>query len=156
MEVLGKTVSEAKKLGLPVVGDYFPAATYRLSEEALQDEILKGCRIAAELGADLIKTFYTCGFGDVTRSCPVPILGLGAEKTPRQVQALELAEKIVRDGGKGVVFGRNAVQIPDLAAFHRALCAVVRDGLPAPDAATQYGLQDRTYPRHRVEKNPTQ
>lgn len=142
VQVFSKIVSEAKKLGLPVVGEYFPAAMHRLSEEELHDEILKGCRIAAELGADLIKTFYTCDFSEVAGSCPVPILGLGAEKTPKQVQALELAEKIVRDGGKGVVFGRNAVQVANPAAFQRALCAVVKNGASAAEAAAQQALQD--------------
>lgn len=141
VEVFGRIVSDARKVGMPVVGEYFPAATYRLSEEELQDEILKGCRIAAELGADLIKTFYTCAFSEVTRSCPVPILGLGAEKTPRQVQALELAQNIVRDGGRGVVFGRNAVQVADPACFQRALCAVVKDGVPPAEAAATQALQ---------------
>jgi hypothetical protein len=41
---------------------------------------------------------YIKGFSDVTRGCPIPILGLGAEKTPKQIQALELAEKIVHGG----------------------------------------------------------
>lgn len=142
VQVFSKVVSEANRLGLPVVGEYFPAATHRLSEEELHHEILKGCRIAAELGADLIKTFYTCKFTEVTESCPVPILGLGAEKTPRQVEALELAANIVRDGGKGVVFGRNAVQVPDPAAFQRALGDVVKRGVTPSDAASKHQLVD--------------
>lgn len=140
VEVFAKLVSEARKVGLPVVGEYFPAVTHRLAPEELHDQILKGCRIAAELGADLIKTFYTCKFREVTESCPVPILGLGAEKTPEQVQALELAERIVQDGGKGVVFGRNAVQVADPAAFQRALCDVVKNGVAASEAAAKHGL----------------
>lgn len=142
VEVFAKLVSEAKNVGLPVVGEYFPAATHRLSEEELHHEILKGCRIAAELGADLIKTFYTCKFTEVTESCPVPILGLGAEKTPQQVQALELAGKIVRDGGKGVVFGRNAVQVSNPAAFQRALCDVVKNGITPTVAVSKHQLLD--------------
>ena len=142
VEVFGKIVSEAKKIGLPVIGEYFPTGMHRLSEEELHDEILKGCRIAAELGADCIKTFYTCDFAKIVEACPVPILSLGVEKIPKQVQALELAEKIVRAGGKGVVFGRNAVQISDPAAFQRALCQVVKRSTPAAEAAAQQGLQD--------------
>ena len=142
VQVFAKLVSEANRVGLPVVGEYFPAATHRLSEEELHHEILKGCRIAAELGADLIKTFYTCKFREVTESCPVPILGLGAEKTPKQVQALELAGNIVRDGGSWVVFGRNAVQVSDPAAFQRALCDVVKNGVSPSDAVSKHQLMD--------------
>ena len=100
--------------------------------------------MVAELGADIIKTFYTCRFSEVTACCPVPILGLGAEKTPTQLQALELAERIVQDGGRGVVFGRNAIQVPDPAAFQRALCDVVQRGVAA--AAASQGLQDSAPP----------
>ncbi len=142
VKVFCELLSEAKKLGLPVVGEYFPARPDRLSPDELQDQVYKGCRIAAELGADLIKTFYTVRFGEVTSSCPIPILGLGAEKTPKQIQALELAERIVQGGGRGVVFGRNATQVADPGAFQKALCDVVRKGVAPADAAKLYGLRD--------------
>lgn len=142
VEVFCSLVSEAKELGLPVVGEYFPARPDRLSPEELHDEVFRGCRIAAELGADLIKTFYTQNFKEVTAGCPVPILGLGAEKTPTQVQALELAERIVQGGGRGVVFGRNAIQVPDPGAFQRALADVVKRGMTAADAAKKHSLKD--------------
>jgi len=72
----------------------------------------------------------------------VPILGLGAEKTPTQLEALTLAERIVQDGGKGVVFGRNAIQVPDPAAFQRALCDVVKRGVSPSKASKQHNLAD--------------
>lgn len=142
VEVFCGLVNEAKQLGIPVVGEYFPARPDQLSPEELHDEVLKGCRIAAELGADLIKTFYTLRFGEVTAGCPVPILGLGAEKTPKQIQALELAERIVQGGGRGVVFGRNAIQVGDPGAFQRALCDVVKRGASAASAVEKHGLRD--------------
>lgn len=142
VKIFCELLSEAKKLGLPVVGEYFPARPDRLSPEELHDQVYKGCRIVAELGADLIKTFCTVKFDEVTGSCPIPILGLGAEKTPKQIQALELAERIMQSGGKGVVFGRNAVQVSDPAAFQRALAQVVKHGVTPADAAKQFGLVD--------------
>lgn len=142
VEVFCKMANEAKKLGIPVVGEYFPARPDRLSPDELHDEVYKGCRILAELGADLVKTYYTNKFTEVTGSCPIPILGLGAEKTPKQVQALELAEKIIQDGGRGVVFGRNAIQVADPTAFQRALADVVKHGTSAADAVKQHSLVD--------------
>lgn len=137
-----RLVSEARALGIPVVGEYFPARPDLLSPEELQDEVSKGCRIIAELGADLVKTYCTIRFSEVTRACPIPILGLGAEKTPTQLQALELAERIVQGGGRGVVFGRNAIQVSNPPAFQRALCEVVRKGRPAGQAVRQFDLVD--------------
>jgi len=142
VELFCQTVSEARALGIPVVGEVFPTEPGVLSPEEMHNIVLTGCRIAAELGADLIKTFYTKNFSDVVAGCPVPILGLGAEKTPKQIQALELAERIVQDGGKGVVFGRNAIQVANPTAFQQALCAVVQKGMSAADAVKRYGLQE--------------
>ncbi len=67
---------------------------------------------------------------------PIPIFALGAEKTPRPIDALELAYKAVKAGARGVVFGRNVIQADDPTAFLRGLKAVVQ-GLAKPaDAAT--------------------
>jgi DhnA family fructose-bisphosphate aldolase class Ia len=141
-ELFCRLAGEAHHLGIPVVGEIFPAHSGALSPEEMHDQVLRGCRIVAELGADLVKTFYTHKFKNVTDGCPVPVLGLGAEKTPRQIQALELAERIVQDGGRGVVFGRNAIQVANPQAFQQALCDVVRRGVPAASAVKQYGLED--------------
>jgi len=142
VEVFCKLAAEAKRLGMPVVGEYFPARSDKMSRAQMHEQVYRSCRILAELGADLIKTFYTAKFSEVTAACPVPILGLGAEKLPRQMQALELAERIVQGGGRGVVFGRNAIQVTDPAAFQRALCDVVQNGVSAREAARRQRLKD--------------
>ena len=142
VELFCRLTAEARALGLPVVGEYFPARPDRVSPEQLHEEVYRGCRIIAELGADLIKTYCTIKFDEVTKACPAPILGLGAEKTPRQIQALELAERIIKGGGRGVVFGRNAIQVDDPAAFQRALVDVVQGGKRPSDAAAAHSLKD--------------
>lgn len=133
---------EAKLLGMPVIGEYYPAEPEKLSADELHAKVYACARIIAELGADLIKTFHTCRFRDVTRSCPVPVLGLGAAKCPTQLEALQLAAREVADGAGGVVFGRNAIQVRDPAAFQRALCDVVKRGAKPAAAARKYGLRD--------------
>jgi len=142
VEIFCKLASEARRLGVPVVGEYYPAHSNQLSPEEMHEQVYRSCRILAELGADLIKTFHTQKFEEVTAGCPVPVLGLGAEKMPRQIQALELAERIVKGGGKGVVFGRNAIQVPDPPAFQRALCDVVKKGISPAEAARRHSLVD--------------
>ena len=83
VEVFRELCCEAKELGMPVVGEYFPARAEELSPEELHRKVFMGARIISELGADLIKTFYTNDFKAVTSSCPVPVLGLGAAKLPQ-------------------------------------------------------------------------
>ena len=142
VEVYRDLCSEAKEYGLPVIGEYFPVGSEKMSPDELHRSVYIGARIIAELGADLIKTFYTCDFKAVTESCPVPILGLGAEKLPKQLDALKLAADEVSDGAGGVVFGRNAIQVPDPSAFQQALCDVVKRNVPPVVAADNYKLED--------------
>lgn len=142
VEVFRSLCVEAKELGMPVIGEYYPAEPEALSPDDLHAKVYACARIIAELGADAIKTFYTNRFRAVTASCPVPVLGLGAAKTPTQLQALQLAEAEVRDGAGGVVFGRNAIQVFDPPAFQRALCDVVKRGMTAVRAVKKHKLRD--------------
>ena len=139
-ELFAELCLRGHELGLPVIGEYFPHSHLTKPPEAFHEEILIGCRMVAELGADAVKTFYTCDFAQVTGTCAIPVLGLGAEKTPTDLDALELAEREVRDGAAGVVFGRNAVQASDPPGFIRALQAIVKRGMSAREAVAEYGL----------------
>ena len=140
VEVFSRLVEEAAQLGVPLIGEVFPARSNTISTEEMREQVLSGTRILAELGADLIKTFFTKDFARVVEGCPVPILGLGAEKKPTQIEALELAREEISAGARGVVFGRNAIQVADPRAFQAALCDVVKRGVPPAAAAARHGL----------------
>ena len=139
-EIFARLCAEGHRLGLPVVGEYFPSRHLTKEPDEFHEEILVGCRMLAELGADCIKTFYTNDFKVVTGACPIPIFGLGAEKTPTDLDALRLAENEVRDGARGVVFGRNAVQASNPPAFIAALQDIVKRGATAEECMAKYGL----------------
>lgn len=141
VKVFCDLAAEAKDLGLPVVGEVFPAAPNKMSKEELHEYVYTCCRIISELGADLIKTYNTCRFAEVTASCPVPILGLGAEKTPTDLEALELARSEIEAGARGVVFGRNVLQAKDPKKFAAALCRVVKQGADPREMVEKYGLE---------------
>jgi len=140
VEIFSQLRSEATEYGIPVVGECFPNHSDTLKPEEMHDQVLRGTRILAELGADLIKTFRTRDFPAVIRGCPVPILGLGGHATPNPVESLELAQAIIHEGARGVVFGRNAIQRPDPKAYQRALCDVVKRGIPPEQAAKEHHL----------------
>ena len=139
-EVFATLCTRAHEIGLPVVGEYFPRNHLKRDPDEFHQEVLIGCRALAEFGADCIKTFYTNRFAEVTGTCPIPILGLGAEKTPTDLDALQLAERQMRDGAGGVVFGRNAIQASNPVGFVAALQAIVKQGATAAEAARANGL----------------
>ncbi|MCX7591450.1 MAG: hypothetical protein N2255_07465 [Kiritimatiellae bacterium] len=139
-EIFGELCAKAHRLGLPVMGEYFPSRHLEKAPDEFHEEVLIGCRMLAELGADCIKTFYTNKFREIATTCPIPVLGLGAEKAASDLEALRLAERQIGDGARGVVFGRNAVQASNPRRFVAALQEIVRRGTPAQEAAQKYGL----------------
>jgi DhnA family fructose-bisphosphate aldolase class Ia len=138
--VFRRLCREAKKLGMPVIGEYSPVGAEGLAQDELHAKVYRGARLLAELGADAIKTLYTNNFRAVTASCPVPVFGLGGPKRRSQCSALQLAADAVKAGATGVVFGRNAVQVPNPRAFQEALCEVVKHGMAPEAAALKYQL----------------
>ncbi len=85
-------------------------------------------RMAAELGADAIKTDYS---GDpesmrsVIEGCPIPILVLGGSRQSSDADALGMVRGAVTAGAAGVFFGRNVFQAPDMSSFLRQARAVL-------------------------------
>jgi DhnA family fructose-bisphosphate aldolase class Ia len=132
--------AQCHRLGMPVIGEYFPAYSDTLSPEDMHHQIKIGCRILAELGADMIKTFYTHAFKEVVAGCPVPVFALGAARLPTPLDALRLAHNEVSDGAQGVVFGRNALQVEAPLTFQAALIEVVKHGATPEQAFANAGL----------------
>ncbi|HHV58818.1 MAG TPA: fructose-bisphosphate aldolase, partial [Clostridiaceae bacterium] len=60
--------------------------------------------------------------------------------TPNPVDSLILAQKEIKEGARGVVFGRNAIQRPDPIAYQKALCEVVKHGMDPEAAVSKFGL----------------
>lgn len=142
VEIFCQCVSEKRALGVPLVGEFYPTSGDDKAPEQLHDEVFIGCRMIAEMGADLVKTFYTGKrFSEITAACPVPILALGAKKLPKESDALNLAAEAINAGARGIVFGRNVFQSKDPNRLLDALKEVVKE-FKAPDVTTRkYNLE---------------
>jgi DhnA family fructose-bisphosphate aldolase class Ia len=140
--LFAELVSQKRQAGIPLIGEFYPIQPEQLLPEDLHNLVFTACRILAELGADAIKTFYTGeSFGDIVEACPVPIFCLGAEKTPTELDALNLAYRAVRSGARGVVFGRNVIQASSPARFLRALKKVVQEEADPEAVAREMGVR---------------
>ena len=117
---LTKLVDEGEKHGIPVL------AVTAVGKEMTRDARYLGlcCRIAAELGAHLVKTYYVEGFGEMAKSCPVPLVMAGGKKIPEK-DALQLAHNAIKDGAVGVDMGRNIFQSEHPTAMIQAVREVV-------------------------------
>ncbi|MGG5215210.1 MULTISPECIES: 3-hydroxy-5-phosphonooxypentane-2,4-dione thiolase [Rahnella] len=84
-------------------------------------------RIAAEMGANIIKTYYVDeGFERVAAGCPVPIVIAGGKKLPER-EALEMCFNAIDQGASGVDMGRNIFQSESPIAMLKAVKAVVHE-----------------------------
>jgi DhnA family fructose-bisphosphate aldolase class Ia len=140
VENFARLVSASHELGIPVIGEYVPAGHEELDDDRKREAVAAGSRIAAELGADVVKTHYTPRFEEVCSACPVPVLAVSAEKMPTQQESLELARRAIDSGAGGVVFGRNALQVPVPFTFQAALCDVVKGEMSVARALKEYSL----------------
>ncbi len=141
VEVFSTCVAQKRALGIPLIGEVYPTSGDDYKSEDLQDEIFIGCRIIAELGADLVKTFYTGPrFKEITAATPVPVLALGAKKLPKESDALKLAAASVEAGARGIVFGRNVIQSKEPGRLLDALKEVVKDFRAPDEVAAKYKL----------------
>ena len=117
---LGKLVSEAEQYGIPVLA--VTAVGKELGKDARYLSL--ACRIAAEQGAHVVKTYYCENFERVVQSCPVPIIVAGGKKIPER-DALKLTYNSIKGGAVGVDMGRNIWQSEHPVAMIRAVRSIV-------------------------------
>jgi putative autoinducer-2 (AI-2) aldolase len=93
-------------------------------------------RIMAELGANVVKCYYTDkDFDTITSCCPVPIVIAGGKKLP-ELDALKMCYNAIQQGANGVDMGRNIFQSDAPVAMMQAVRGVVHEGL-SPKAGLQ-------------------
>lgn len=93
------------------------------------------CRIAAELGASFVKTYYCDEFEKVVEGCPIPVVIAGGPKLETELDALKLAYDAVSKGAAGVDMGRNIWQSEFPVAMIKSVRAVVHE-----EASPEEGL----------------
>jgi len=129
---LAKLVDEGEKFGIPVL------AVTAVGKEMARDARYLGlaCRIAAELGAHVVKTYYCDDFEQVVEGCPVPLIIAGGKKL-LEAEALKLSYDAIHHGASGVDMGRNIWQSDWPVAMIKAVRAIVHRDVDSKEA---YGI----------------
>ena len=130
---LGKLVNEAQKYGIPVL------AVTAVGKELGKDSryLSLACRMAAEQGAHIVKTYYCENFEKVVQSCPVPIIVAGGKKIPER-DALQLTYNSIKAGAVGVDIGRNVWQSEHPVAMIKAVRSIVHGNSTVEQAFNLY------------------
>lgn len=110
---------ECERLGLPLIIESL--ARGRTVRNPTDPKWLRyHTRVAAELGADAIKTEYSgdvASMRQVVEDCPVPILALGGSREGTDESILNRVSEIAAAGAAGIFFGRNVFQSADVRDF---------------------------------------
>lgn len=114
---------EAHESGLPLIVEATLWGS-RIAEKKDPELLAFACRMAAELGADAVKTEYTGDpetMREVVEGCPVPILTLGGAKGASEEAVMDAARGAIEGGARGIIFGRNVWQAEDPVRMSAAL-----------------------------------
>ena len=136
LEDLGAVAEKCLEWGMPLVAMMYARGEH-IENPFDPDTVAHCARVAAELGADIVKVAYTGdpdSFKRVVRGCPIPVVIAGGPKMSNDLEILEMVEGAMKAGAKGVSIGRNAFQHENPEKIVRAIAAIVHEGKSAKEA----------------------
>jgi putative autoinducer-2 (AI-2) aldolase len=128
---LGRLVDECQNYGIPVMA---VTAVGKELEKRDARYLSLCCRIAAEFGATIVKTYWCENFDKVVNGCPVPVVMAGGPKCETERQVFDFVFDGMQKGAIGLNLGRNVWQHPHPVAMMKALRAIVHENTSAREA----------------------
>ena len=145
---LGRLVNDAEEYGIPVLA--VTAVGKELGKDARYLSL--ACRVAAEQGAHIVKTYYCDNFEKVVESCPVPVIIAGGKKIP-ELDALKLTYNAIKAGAVGVDMGRNIWQSDNPVPMIKAVRAIVHGNANVEQAFEMYKRFVKESPKRNSQPN---
>jgi class I fructose-bisphosphate aldolase/fructose-bisphosphate aldolase/2-amino-3,7-dideoxy-D-threo-hept-6-ulosonate synthase len=137
-----EVVRQTEVLGIPLIGECYVVEHGEKSVDEVHDKVMRVVRVMVELGADLIKCFYTGDrFQEVVDNTPAPVFTIGAEKLDTDLAVLQKAYDSVTRGARGIIFGRNIFMAKQPGKLIDALNEVMNGGAEPEAAAKKHGLK---------------
>jgi len=140
---LSRLVDEAEEYGIPVMA---VTAVGKELEKRDARYLALCCRIAAELGAKVVKTYWCENFDKVVTGCPVPVVIAGGPKTETALEVLEFVHDGMQKGAIGVNLGRNIWQNEHPVAMIKAIRAIIHEKATAKEANKIYESEKNQNP----------
>lgn len=119
---LSKVINEGLKYSIPTMG----VVAVGKNMERTDRYFKLATRILAEIGSNIIKTYYCENFEEVVAACPVPIVVAGGKKLAED-EALTMAYHAISEGARGLDMGRNIFQSEHPVAMAEAIRKIVHE-----------------------------
>ncbi len=132
LQNLTDLVNDCEDYGIPVM------AVTAVGKEMAKREaryLALCCRICAELGARVVKTYW-CekDFDKVVNGCPVPVVMAGGPKCETELEVFEFVYDGMQNGAVGINLGRNVWQNPHPVPVAKALHAIIHEKASVKEA----------------------
>ncbi len=132
---LAKLVNEGERYGIPVMA---VTAVGRELEKRDARYLALASRIAAELGARVVKTYWCQEFEKVAQGCPVPVILAGGPRVDTEREVFDFVHDGLQRGAIGVNLGRNIWQNEHPVAMAQAIRALVHSNATPEEAEALY------------------
>jgi 2-amino-4,5-dihydroxy-6-oxo-7-(phosphooxy)heptanoate synthase len=129
---LGRVADVCALWGIPLIAMIYPRGP-NIGDGSDAELVAHAASLAADLGADLVKTPYTGAvetMKEVVRSCPIPVITAGGEKADTEAVLYASIEDVMSAGVAGVAVGRNVFEARDVADVTRRIARIVH--VPRP------------------------
>jgi len=127
---VAKIARQCEELGVPLIVEAMARGELVKGRELEPKVMSVPIRMAAEIGADIIKADYTgqeSSFREVVASCPIPIMIAGGPKMTTESEVLQSVRDALNAGAAGAFFGRNVFQAPNPALMVKALRHLIHE-----------------------------
>lgn len=133
-------ISESLDVDIPVILETLPVGLGQ-TEHYTVEKISFAVRLAAEMGADVVKTAYPVNgtvddFKRIVDSCYVPVIILGGAPLESDLDLLSMVHDAMKAGAAGIAIGRNVWKHENPVAIARSLAAIVHEGAKVEEALT--------------------
>lgn len=141
VRLFSEVVRQKEELGIPLIGECYVVEHREIGSRELHQKVKRVSRVMTELGADMVKTFFTGEkFDEIVKNTPVPVFTIGAERLKSDLDVLIKASDSVKKGARGIIFGRNIFMAKRPKALIKALNDVINKGTGPKQALKKYDL----------------
>ncbi|HOK39674.1 MAG TPA: 2-amino-3,7-dideoxy-D-threo-hept-6-ulosonate synthase [bacterium] len=132
----GMIAKDCMKWAMPLVAMMYTRGK-KIEREDDVKVVKHAARVAAEMGADIVKVSYTGSaetFYEVVQGCPIPVVIAGGEKIDSEEEFLKLVKDAMSAGAGGVSIGRNAFQHKEPRLMVRTISNIVHNKISVEEA----------------------
>jgi predicted phospho-2-dehydro-3-deoxyheptonate aldolase len=142
LKAFGRVETKCRQLGMPILALMYPRGP-GIKDRYNVEYVRYAARLGAELGVDIIKTYYTGStetFREVVKSCHAPVVAAGGPRKETAEEALQMVKEVMAAGAIGVTIGRNVWAHPYPVGMTKAIRKIVMQNANMKEALKEISV----------------